>query len=950
VVSGKPGSGKTTALAHLTLTLASNAHEYVPLSYFCSSRLRGSSLSPRQFTATIAEQLHAAKPALSADLPASSTGKYTITGTATAQTVSGSAAGVLIEKLVTLAEPVDDIFLKSVSNPLARLAKIDSRRVVLIVDALDESKARSTESIHDLILKVYAGLPDNCSVVVSSQNRPDLIRQLTALDDSTQMLDLSAPSRRSLVDADIRAMATVRLRAIARPAVEIDDLSGRIVELVQGNFLHARLLLDQLEDDPSRAHALVTISTAPAELKAYHLSLFDRLKNDHETQNSGTWSTLCQPVLSLLSVARRPLTVAEVSPIVDLDAGQVATALTAIRPVLEASTIDGAQAYALANASVTEFLAAPVLESGMLNGFAVIPGEAEYAICQRVVNTSWIKWIAIWYIVEYLASHYLSVMTSSTMSPDRLRTEDWLTFAAAQLRRSAHLHDPDESVTALVRVLQSESDNPLLAFLTSVDVSTSPQYRSAIVNATRSIVSDLHELRQIIRALLENEDRAANWIGGQLLLDHPADAAAAILAEIATADSMIAERVAYSLPPLMLENPERVSGTLLTPIVDSISIARPLRTSRLVRFMANASITAYICHCDRPEVARATSDLWEDVFKNRLHLGKPVTNMLMKPVSAIASEALARQMMTHRAAGQLFEASMSTEQSALIASLIPALDPSQPLPRADLVAALHSESTLVNLLAAMVLAGISMTDARAGHQHCRDIWPRATSRARRWMMLAHAVLLKDTPTPWVRQLWAMYKLYLRDYAMDRASDISEALWPIALPLNMAKHRTRLHSWVSIASDQMDPLRSQLFTGIAGAGLFYPEAVTDAFLIALSVDERTTTLNAISRSARTIRILHPRQADLVLEVMRDHAPSEPALDEAGVYELVALLGLYNNGVHQCIYYPRMRSTLIVNAFNILRTSANEAAFVRSYAPVVLRFLIESDYRLLNWTLT
>jgi hypothetical protein len=63
----------------------------------------------------------------------------------------------------------------------------------------------------------------------------------------------------------------------------------------------------------------------------------------------------------------------------------------------------------------------------------------------------------------------------------------------------------------------------------------------------------------------------------------------------------------------------------------------------------------------------------------------------------------------------------------------------------------------------------------------------------------------------------------------------------------------------------------------------------------------------------------------------------------------LLGYYNNAVHFCVHYPRMRRGLAGSALHLLATAPSGREFITGYATQAITMAREAGFDLRRWTL-
>jgi len=74
----------------------------------------------------------------------------------------------------------------------------------------------------------------------------------------------------------------------------------------------------------------------------------------------------------------------------------------------------------------------------------------------------------------------------------------------------------------------------------------------------------------------------------------------------------------------------------------------------------------------------------------------------------------------------------------------------------------------------------------------------------------------------------------------------------------------------------------------------------------------------------------------------------AADPARVQQFMRLLGYYNNAVHFCVHYPRMRRGLAARALHLLATASSAREFITGYATQAIAMAREANFDLRQWT--
>jgi hypothetical protein len=103
------------------------------------------------------------------------------------------------------------------------------------------------------------------------------------------------------------------------------ELEERVLDLVDGNFLYAKLMLDGAR---SAAELVEQLEMLPKGLDQYYVGLLGRLSRD-------TWEEPHQSLLSALAVAQEPLTEEQFAGIISIKQTAARRILMQLRPVLE---------------------------------------------------------------------------------------------------------------------------------------------------------------------------------------------------------------------------------------------------------------------------------------------------------------------------------------------------------------------------------------------------------------------------------------------------------------------------------------------------------------------------------------------------------------------------------------------------------------------------------------
>ena len=299
---GEPGTGKTAIAAQLALaadgrltpaTAVAAPHWAVPIAaaYFC----RAGSVDLLDIAQRLSDQLAEAVPGFAHARQATLLPEIHVrdvqvhTGDIAA---GGSATGVHIDlsRLET-----ETAFVRAVTLPLKRVREAgEMTRIVLLVDALDESLASKTAKALPRLL----GEVEYAHLLVTA--RPDH-RATGWLRDRAARMDLLADAPPG--SDDVLEYLQRRLTSEGAPAA-MAVLSRRIAEQASGNFLYAFYVLETLRRD----NALAALDAAAARgvplpegglPGVYRDFLWRELWRDDRA-----WSTRFRPILAPLAVAQ----------------------------------------------------------------------------------------------------------------------------------------------------------------------------------------------------------------------------------------------------------------------------------------------------------------------------------------------------------------------------------------------------------------------------------------------------------------------------------------------------------------------------------------------------------------------------------------------------------------------------------------------------------------------
>ena len=301
---GEPGTGKTAIAAQLALAAAGRLtpaaagaapHRAVPIAaaYFCRAR----QVDLLDIAQRLSDQLAEAVPGFARArqatlLPEIHVGDVQVNAGDIA--AGGSATGVRID-LSRLEAKAETAFVRAVTLPLKRVREAgEMTRIVLLVDALDESLASKTaEELPRLLGEVeYAHL------LVTA--RPDH-RATGWLRERAERMDLLADAPPG--SDDVLEYLQRHLTSEGAPAA-MAVLSHRIAEQASGNFLYAFYVVETLRRD----NVLAGLNDAAARRVPLPEEGLPGVYRDFLRRelwrDDRAWSTRFGPVLAPLAVAQ----------------------------------------------------------------------------------------------------------------------------------------------------------------------------------------------------------------------------------------------------------------------------------------------------------------------------------------------------------------------------------------------------------------------------------------------------------------------------------------------------------------------------------------------------------------------------------------------------------------------------------------------------------------------
>ncbi|KAL7803474.1 hypothetical protein V8C44DRAFT_353120 [Trichoderma aethiopicum] len=180
----------------------------------------------------------------------------------------------------------------------------DSRQpTCLLIDALDECAQEDLPRLLDFILKMSKEIP-YVKWIVSSRNWQNITSKMEALGSEAQLsLELNAESVAKAVqiyiNSKVRQLSETQRYDKGREDMIRDYLSAN----ADGTFLWVALVCQNLESIPAWK-ALATVKAIPPGLEPFYGRMVESIRSSNEAE-------ICKRILTVVTVAHRPLTLQE---------------------------------------------------------------------------------------------------------------------------------------------------------------------------------------------------------------------------------------------------------------------------------------------------------------------------------------------------------------------------------------------------------------------------------------------------------------------------------------------------------------------------------------------------------------------------------------------------------------------------------------------------------------
>jgi len=342
LLTGEPGIGKSAIAARL-LQLRDDLIAH----HFCIAG-RNSTITPGAVLRSLSAQFGRALPGYGVALANTVGPEFLAVDVSidVQRMTGGEITGVVIENLFA-PEPQDvlDILLRA---PLTAMAPPAEQPLLILIDSLDEAVTYRGE---DNLVRLLAGakdLPAWLRFLCTSRPERRVLRYFENIP--SRQLALESGANREDVHRYVAARVkgeplAGRLAAAARTMT--GDFVDRVTHLADGNFLYARVLLD---DVAAGNQPLDDLTALPASLDDIYHRFLTRF-------TAAEWEARYQPLFTVLAVAAEPLTEQQLAHFTGLRRTGVRHSLNVGRQFLDATEGDGPrEAFTLFHQSLRDYL------------------------------------------------------------------------------------------------------------------------------------------------------------------------------------------------------------------------------------------------------------------------------------------------------------------------------------------------------------------------------------------------------------------------------------------------------------------------------------------------------------------------------------------------------------------------------------------------------------------
>jgi hypothetical protein len=331
--------------------------------------------------------------------------------------------GLQVNRLLSVAEAmnIEDLLYVAVLNPLEKLLALHpEERVVLLVDALDETVWHPGKSILDVIPKAPdPDFPRNLRIVMTSRPGSHLVRFRT--DDQLRLDDEDQGFKQAQA-GDAKRYVEKRLKESpldAATALLSREEGSTLVEEISnhsdGNFLYLHHLFNAMVAAVNSGERNLRQIPIPGGLdEIYRVFALEKIK---AAKKIAEWVKIYLPILGILAVAREPLKREQIAGFAKVKKAYVDFVVTELEQFLEVRAGKEEDRHALYHRSFADYL----LDPSRNRDYPIQAAEAHGAIARyyRGRSRKWskVKWKGLedLYAYHHLTTHLVGAGKSNEL-------------------------------------------------------------------------------------------------------------------------------------------------------------------------------------------------------------------------------------------------------------------------------------------------------------------------------------------------------------------------------------------------------------------------------------------------------------------------------------------------------------------------------------------------------
>lgn len=583
--------------------------------------------------------------------------------------------------------------------------------------------------------------------------------------------------------------------------------------------------------------------------------------------------------------------------------------------------------------------------------------------------------------VEYAVAQFGAYVLAGA-----LRLEHHTSAGALEAAR-AHM-DEFPLIVETIRILVSDVDDP--GELIALADDARPLMRDVLVDALAELShADPDTVSRVVHTLVSGAEMTKEQRRTGLLAAFAVSIATSgldlrkVFVDIARGNDDALRQEARDVLYLIWRTHPRFTYQLLDAMADEVPSINLAATRRVVGFMGDLSITLYTNHPGWA-VGKPTSDLWHKVAVERLHADRLDVVGIRNLVRWVADRVFSRKIFDGfllndpSAVRQIF--SLGDAEKRPLREGVQLLEPDADISSAashDLLATLlDAPWEMFRLLGAQAVAVHAVSHFEVAEPVVRELHERLSRDGKLWLLTAFDVLLDETPSAWVPMLEDLAAATLRDHPELR-TDVQLGFLgqPLALDqllfapaLAYAKQGRGMplieELVASGLADRSVAIVGRCIDAVGRVGFHHPAAALDVLARVWDrVGDPARQAKAVSASVTdatmgalgSIRMLHRDLVDDFHHNMDASADWRRGVvvaeqSEANRERLraqVLLLGLYNNGVHQAVCFPKMRRGLLQPIYLMLGEHTSLERATKQLTATAWTMFSEADFRVENW---